>query len=284
MYNVTSTVILKEEQSGRTAHMGTFEELAMLGAVANVENEIFILQSRSLVRSVINRLNLHTSYIVKGRINETDLYTASPVIVAMSQTDLDELTEDINLEMQVREDSSIQVKGELTNQLVDTVLTNLPALIPTEHGNITFTRRQGAKPDHRELFVLIQQPASVIKDYLGNLTVSQTSRSASVLQLELKTPYPQKGRDFLATLVEVYNYDAIEDKNQEALNTQLFIDERIAIIDQELARRSAAWKSIAGAGDHGYRDGFTTGHADGKHLRAAAGGGGDAVERGEFVG
>lgn len=34
--------------------------------------------------------------------------------------------------------------------------------------------------------------------------------------------------------MEVYNYEAIEDKNQEAMNTQLFIDERIGIIDQEL--------------------------------------------------
>src|SRR5690554_1654881 len=66
VYNVTSTVILKEEQSGSVSQMGQIDELAMLGAVTNVDNEIFILQSRSLIRSVINRLNLHTSYIVKG--------------------------------------------------------------------------------------------------------------------------------------------------------------------------------------------------------------------------
>ena len=234
VYNVTSTVILKEEQSGSVSQMGQIDELAMLGAVTNVDNEIFILQSRSLIRSVINRLNLHTSYIVKGRIKETDLYTTSPVVVAMSQEDQNRLTEDINLNMQVKEDSSVHVSGELTNQSIDTVLTHLPALIPTDHGNISFTRREGVKPDNRELHVLIQHPNSVIRNYRGNLTVSQTSKSASVLKLELKTPYPLKGRDFLETLVEVYNHDAIEDKNQEARNTQLFIDERIAIIDQEL--------------------------------------------------
>lgn len=235
VYNVSATIILKEEQTGRPSQsIGTLDELAMLGAVTNVDNEIFILQSRSLVRSVINRLNLHTSYIVKGRIKETDLYTMSPVVVAMNQADQDQLTANIELEMQLRQDSTVHVRGEFKSRTIDTLLTRLPALIPTEYGNITFTRREGVKPDYRELYVLIQHPNAVIRDYRGNLFVSQASKSASVLKMDLKTHYPQKGRDFLATLVEVYNNDAIEDKNQEAMNTQLFIDERIAIIDQEL--------------------------------------------------
>lgn len=235
VYNVSATIILKEEQTGRPSQsIGTLDELAMLGAVTNVDNEIFILQSRSLIRSVINRLDLHTSYIVKGRIKETDLYTLSPVVVAMSQDDQDQLTTNIELEMQLRQDSAVYVRGKFKHQVMDTLLTRLPALIPTDYGNITFTRRVGVKPDYRELHVLIQHPNAVISDYRGNLIVSQTSRNASVLKMDLKTPYPQKGRDFLATLVEVYNHEAIEDKNQEAMNTQLFIDERIGIIDQEL--------------------------------------------------
>ncbi len=235
VYNVSATIILKEEQTGRPSQsIGTLDELAMLGAVTNVDNEIFILQSRSLIRSVINRLNLHTSYIVKGRIKETDLYTLSPVVVAMSQDDQDRLTTNIELEMQLRQDSAVYVRGKFKHQVMDTLLTRLPALIPTDYGNITFTRRVGVKPDYRELHVLIQHPNAVISDYRGNLIVSQTSRNASVLKMDLKTPYPQKGRDFLAMLVEVYNHEAIEDKNQEAMNTQLFIDERIGIIDQEL--------------------------------------------------
>lgn len=235
VYNVSATIILKEEQTGRPSQsIGTLDELAMLGAVTNVDNEIFILQSRSLIRSVINRLDLHTSYIVKGRIKETDLYTLSPVVVAMSQDDQDRLTTNIELEMQLRQDSTVYVRGKFKHQVMDTLLTRLPALIHTDYGNITFTRRVGVKPDYRELHVLIQHPNAVISDYRGNLIVSQTSRNASVLKMDLKTPYPQKGRDFLATLVEVYNHEAIEDKNQEAMNTQLFIDERIGIIDQEL--------------------------------------------------
>src|SRR5690554_2567724 len=79
VYKVASSVVLKEEgRSAPSTMPGTLEEIAMMGAVSNVENELYILRSRSMIRSVINRLDLHTSYIVEGRIKSVDLYTQSP--------------------------------------------------------------------------------------------------------------------------------------------------------------------------------------------------------------
>jgi len=83
---------------------------------------LYILKSRSLVRSVINRLDLHTSYIVEGRIKSIDLYTQSPVIVDMAQSDLDRLQETIYFEMQMQGESSVQVRGLIAGKSVDTIL------------------------------------------------------------------------------------------------------------------------------------------------------------------
>ncbi len=236
VYEVASSVVLKEEgRRGPSGMPGTLEEIAMMGSVSNVENELYILKSRSLVRSVINRLDLHTSYIVEGRIKSMDLYTQSPVIVDMAQSDLDRLRETINFEMQMENDSSVQVKGMIATQKIDTLFTHLPAVLMTELGTISFTRRHEIKPDNRLLYVSIQHPDEVIDSYRDNLEVTQASKQASVINLSLNTPYREKGRDFINTLIEVYNNEAIEDKNQEARNTQLFIEERIAIIDNELS-------------------------------------------------
>jgi len=237
VYNITANVVLKEEKNSRSLQMpGSFEELAMMGAVSNVENETYILRSRNIIRSVINRLDLHTSYIVEGRVKSVDLYTGSPVIVDMAQADLDELHNNIELEVRMLEDAQqVEVKGLVAGISVDTTFSHLPALLMTKQGNISFTRREGVRPNYQQLYVTIQHPDAVIGTYRGNLTVAPASRTASVLNLSLNTPYPQKGKDFLNMLVEVYNNEAIEDKNQEARNTQKFIEERIAIIDRELS-------------------------------------------------
>ena len=102
IYNVTSSVVLKEVRNQRfEPSIGGMDGLQLggLGAVTNLENEIYILQSRSIIRNVINRLNLHTSYIVSGRIKSSDLYKDSPVIVSMAQSDLDSLSSNISLQM-----------------------------------------------------------------------------------------------------------------------------------------------------------------------------------------
>ena len=214
---------------------GALEELAMMGSVSNVENELYILKSRSLVRSVINRLDLHTSYIVEGRIKSTDLYTQSPVIVDMAQSDLDKLSETIRFEMQMTSALSVHIRGLVAGKTIDTTFAQLPAVLMTDLGTISFTRRPDVNVNYSLLYVSIEHPDAVISTYRGNLEVAQASKQATVINISLNTPYREKGKDFINTLIEVYNNEAIEDKNQEARNTQLFIEERIAIIDKELS-------------------------------------------------
>lgn len=237
IYRITSSIILKDMQSAKksSSSLGTLDELALLGAVNNVEDEAYVMKSKSVIESVVNSLNLHTSYLVKGRIQDTDLYTQSPVIVAMEQQELNKLNEDIEMEMQMISTSSISVKGITQGLPVDTVFKNLPALLHTPFGNISFTRREGIPVDNRPLLVSILRPEKVIRAFRAGLDIQQATRQSSVLNLAFNTPYPDKGKDFLNTLVEVYNNQAIEDKNMEALNTQKFINERIAIIDKELS-------------------------------------------------
>jgi len=236
VYKVSSSVILKDVQSAqKTPALGTLDELALLGAVNNVEDEAFVMKSKAVVQAVVDRLNLHTSYIVAGRVKDTDLYTKSPVVVAMERGELDKLKEDIEMEMQMVSATAVRVKGITPGLPADTVFESLPALLHTSHGNIGFTRREGVPADYRKLLVSIRRPEAVIRACRANLDIQQANRQSSVLNLAFNTPYPTKGKDFLNTLIEEYNNQAIEDKNMEALNTQKFINERIAIIDKELS-------------------------------------------------
>ncbi len=241
VYNIASSVKLKDVRSARNTAPYTMEEISMIGAVDNVNDETEVMKSRNIVRSTINRLNLHTSYIAEGRIKDTDLYTGSPVVVSMEQGDLDDLPQNINFSMQLTASNVLQVNGIIGGVPVDTTFKGLPALLSTKFGNISFTRRDSRGTLSQPLNVTIQRPDDVIGHYRGSLKIEPKEMRSSVLQLSFKTPYPEKGKDFLRMLVDVYNNEMIEDKNMEARNTQEFINERIAIIDKEL---SAADESV----------------------------------------
>lgn len=238
-YRVSSSIILKDVRNQRrTSIISGGEELQLhtLGAINNLDNEIYIIKSRSTISNVINRLNLHTSYIVKGRIKSSDLYTNSPIIVSMEQSQLNTLKKNIEFVMTLNDNlTKINIKGIIGGVETDTTFTHLPAQIHTPVGDISFTKREGKTDNSPVIHVTVMHPNAVIGQYRRALSVEQATRMASVLNLSINTYYPQKGIDFLNMLVEVYNNETIEDNRIEAYNTQNFINERIRIIDGELS-------------------------------------------------
>src|SRR5690606_37379010 len=66
------------------------------------------------------------------------------------------------------------------------------------------------------------------------ITISPVNKDASVLTISLVDAVPEKAEDIINKLVEVYNREAIDDKNQIAQNTVKFIDERLNFLVTEL--------------------------------------------------
>src|SRR5690606_28455866 len=66
------------------------------------------------------------------------------------------------------------------------------------------------------------------------ITISPVNKDASVLTISLVNAIPKKAEDIINKLIEVYNRENIEDKNQIAENTVKFIDERLNFLVTEL--------------------------------------------------
>ncbi|HHT23383.1 MAG TPA: polysaccharide biosynthesis tyrosine autokinase [Bacteroidales bacterium] len=256
VYQVSSSVILKDQNDTRIrGGNAIFSSMDMLGTVNNVDNEVEVMRSKSLVESTINRLNLHTSYIKRGRIKSTDMYKESPLMVSMNQEDLDKLLEPITITAVIAKDQSVTLTETVEDKTKTktTKLSKLPALYATPYGNLTFSFRVGVVPEYDSpIEIVVRRPASVVPSFRSALSVAPTSKTTSILDLKLMSSEPRKGVDFLTTLVNIYNEDAIANKNREALNTKIFIDERIALIDKELGdaeRKVEEYKKSQGLTD-----------------------------------
>ena len=75
---------------------------------------------------------------------------------------------------------------------------------------------------------------AVAASYQGALGIRQEEDESSILKLSLKDNSPVRAEDMLNMLITVYNEEAIKDKNQVAVNTADFINERLIIIGREL--------------------------------------------------
>lgn len=241
VYEINSSIVLKEANSSMlSSGLGPLASLGMMGATNNVDNEVYILKARSTVKATVERLKLYTLYIEDRPKKDVDLYNTSPVIVDMDKDAWNKLEQDIKFEMHVMENGNVAIKGRIKDLITkevfafDKTFSQLPAVLNTPYGDISFTKRENGEPNYTKQFITILSPENAVEAYQKKMAVKQASKFSSVINLSLHSPYPQKGIDFLNELILTYNNDAIEDKNQEAMNTRNFIEERIAIINEDL--------------------------------------------------
>ena len=245
VYMVAVKLLIKNEDSGRRAN--NIQYASNLGTMSNstgLDNEMEILKSHSIAEAAVRDLKLYVTYIAEGKIKDNPVYRTEPVSVDIDTTHLNRLASTISLSI-TREDNAYNVKGEYyapTAQnreagvfTINKTLRTLPATIQTHVGTLSFQQNGVySMPNGSTLRVYVSPPKSIANGYAGGLGVTQTSKTTSIVSLTLTDQVPQRGMDYLKQLAICYNRQANEDKNEIAVRTERFINERLEKINNEL--------------------------------------------------
>lgn len=76
--------------------------------------------------------------------------------------------------------------------------------------------------------------SSTVARYSGGLSVALQSENTTIVDLTFKDVCIQRAEDVLNTVIAVYNENWIKDKNQIAVSTSMFINDRLGVIESEL--------------------------------------------------
>lgn len=93
VYNISASMIIKDNKKGGNTgnDLSAFEDLGIISSSQNIDNEIEILRSKSLIKDVVSELGLYISYSGEGRFQKPDLYGSSPVLVHFLPEDAERL-------------------------------------------------------------------------------------------------------------------------------------------------------------------------------------------------
>lgn len=245
VYSVGASIILKDIRRGgmNNSELAIFEQLDILDANSNVENEVDILQSRNLLERVVIKQRLFIRYSVEGRFKSTELYDSGnskfystlPVRVYVDSATIAALNTTIFLTVSLTENSTVRVEGSYGYKAIYNEFISLPAVIETPVGDLLLAADENVslKKDY-PLQIRIMPPLQIAGAYAGALDVILSGRSTTVVRLSLPETHPKRGEDFLSTLVELYNEDTMEDKNKAAQNASNFISARLLSLKDEL--------------------------------------------------
>lgn len=258
-FQTTTKVLIKDDDQNKSrgGMNSMIQNAANLGFMTNsngIDNEIEIIGAHDMALQAVTDMKIYVSYYHKGTFRSSLVYKEQEINVDLDQKSLKKLNAPITLNI-TRSGNQYHVKGkyfapidafsfEKEATTIEKTLAKLPATINTRIGNIYFTPNKRYKmEDGDELKVVINSPEQVANVYTANLSVSQTSKTTTIAQLVLNDQDPQRGLDYLHTLVKVYNRQANEDKNEIAYRTEQFINNRLQKINAELGNTEGQLES-----------------------------------------
>jgi len=236
VYEVVSTVLIKDSKKsmgGQDFEM--LRDLSGLGKMSSdgVDNEIEVLKSKKLMTTVIKDLGLETDIYVPGFFKDTEVYgKTSPIIVKIiSEKETTKPVEPIHLT--INGDKLI-----LNSDDIGIINSSFDKLISLKNANIIILKNKNYVPNTKnptnELIVKVSSLESKTNNYQAILNATLANKDVTVIKLSMNYTNVDKAKDIINKLVEVYNADAVNDKNEESRKTAEFIEERIANVGRDL--------------------------------------------------
>lgn len=241
VYNIKAAVLIKEQDAPKNNNhsaLSAIQDLGMISMTKNFDNELQILKSMTIVKKVVSDLELYITHAEDRRWGyDLPLYQNVPVKVYMSPDEAGKLENIITLEMDYRKEGILDIKMKYIHngqkKELEQSFKKLPVAFPSEVGVITFTPDSAFNKSMR-LKAHIYNPNGAAAQYGSNMSVTATSKTTTIAQINVYNTVKQRGIDFINHLVDVYNQEANDEKNEVAQKTAEFIEERIGIINKEL--------------------------------------------------
>lgn len=252
VYNVSANVLIQQEnQKGGLEGLsgGAIRMLSGLGGISfssSFDNEMEIMQSRTLLKKVVTDLGLYISTF-QQRITgyNVPLYKTSPIQVYLSPKEATELKSGVKIKTTYTTSGKLVTKIEYVQeeeeQIIEKTFEKLPVALSTPLGVLSFSKNDSLLTEIRkkynkdiQLVTYINSPIEVAKVYKERLSI-EGGKKTTIAQINLLDNDKQRATDFVNYLVVCYNQDILDEKSKVVLKTSDFIHERMEVVNQELS-------------------------------------------------
>lgn len=235
-FAASTTIFINDEESGGlTNELSAFQDLGLMsGAKVSIINEIGVLQSRTLLRRVIENLELNVTYYGQGNIRNRELYkTEVPFKIKFFLADSILNNLDTTFMISAKSRSRFFLK---TAENVKVKELRFGKTFTTDFGEINVIPSDVENIELDENIIIKIRPVkNIVDNYIDEIEIEPQTKNSSLLIVSLRDKVNQKAKDILDDLIVQYNADAISYKNQITKNTDKFVSERILDISKNLS-------------------------------------------------
>ncbi|TCC96813.1 GumC family protein [Pedobacter psychroterrae] len=231
-YRIDSTILIADDKNGSDLSKmgGLFSDLELFQSGKNIDDQIEVLKGKTLMQRVVRELNLQVIYEKRGNLKNTEIYgTALPIKVTSGRLDSAAFEKELVLKILSPTQYSLDDGADKgVYRFGETVNKPYGSFLITSTANLSSAGKG-------EILLHFRDIKSLVNDCLESLSITPVNKNGNVLKLSINHTVPQKGIDLLNKLIELHNLEAIENKNEIAAKTIVFIDDRLVYLVEELS-------------------------------------------------
>jgi capsular exopolysaccharide synthesis family protein len=179
--------------------------------------------------------------VEKQTLRNVELYKNGPVEMQLAG---DNPRSGFSFEVSKTKDSQValtkfQIKDE---KIKDIIIGNFGDTLQTPVGKVVIYPVESENEFKCPIRISWSNSMASAKAYANRLNLSLSGKESSVIVISMNDTYPSRAASVISTLIDVYNEVWINNKNRAAINTTEFINERLVIIERDLATVEDALK------------------------------------------
>lgn len=232
-YTASTKILVKEDNKKGNSGDGKEDLLntAMRGiATVNLDNELQRLRSTQLFERMVQKNGFNTRYFLHGSIRETDIYKAAPF-----QLEVKAVQDSSNVSFNL---TGLSASGaELSTGDVKTAQTkHVRWNEPFTLSGKTFSLAPRASGFVEKAVYVVQWNSvqETARELLDKVGVGTTGDKATIIDISILIENLDRGVDVLNALATEFRLSNVEELNKIAQNTIRFIDDRLAMVSEEL--------------------------------------------------
>jgi len=227
IYEAKATLIIKDEKKGSDDSKMT-ESLDLFSSKKIVENEIEVIQSRTLMDTVVRSLFLYAPIYEQGKVNVASAFTISPIVIQAYNPDSVKYVDKVNFSY------------DKTNKIVivnETDKYPINEFVNTPYGKLRFLPNKyymSSDNSAKQLYFSLVNSKAVAMGLTGNLKAAAASKLSTVVDLSFRDEEPQRAENVLNELIRAYEQSGILDRNALVRNTLTFVEDRLSALSKDL--------------------------------------------------
>lgn len=252
VYSVNGSIVIDEEANGFSQTSASIlSEFGVSQGSKNFANEILVLKSTPLLKRSLEKLNFQISYYELRRFVKKELYKGSPFVVIINnkvsqpiETEFSvEIIDNLTFKLNARK-RDVECYNFYSNQITDIVsyikvntIENFDTNIIAEYYDFKIILNKSydfSEEVNRKFSFKIHKPKDIIKKYQRQIGVLPIDLESSVAELTINTPTPQKGVDFINSLLSTYLEMDQERKNYISVKTIEYINNQLNTVKDSL--------------------------------------------------